>query len=417
MPRSRSIFFHGLGITLRRFPAFLWTYVFNLGLALAFCFPLYTQLSKLLDHSLASQRLSSGFDLSVVLSATTRLHSGNAGEANAMASHGSIVVYLLLYFFLVPGTLFCYVTRTRARLSTLVRHGLLHFWRFVRITLLTLLAALIILGPLFILQRRWSEFVDDRFVGRTSLLLTLAGLFVVVLVASLVRLYFDLVEVYTVQLGTHQRPSGRSDRRVRRTLGPAFRLLRAHLARAWIVFLLLALAGSAVAFFTTRTTMYMLAQPRVWPMFFLMQLGLFTMLFTRFWQRGAEAALVLQHPIVPETDNPTEQETYSYTRPVPPPPPPSIDPDRPHHVEMIYNPDPLTPLYPAPFSTDDRFVSQAFSEDIALPDPIPNPEPAAPSLDEPDPGVFGHDPKPSHDHSVDQPSEGSKHNSDKPPHE
>jgi hypothetical protein len=29
-------------------------------------------------------------------------------------------------------------------------------------------------------------------------------------------------------------------------------------------------------------------------------------------------------------------------------------------------------------------------------DPIPNPEPAAPSLDEPDPGVFHHDPRPPH---------------------
>jgi hypothetical protein len=26
------------------------------------------------------------------------------------------------------------------------------------------------------------------------------------------------------------------------------------------------------------------------------------------------------------------------------------------------------------------------------PDPLPNPEPAAPSLDQPDPGIFHHDP-------------------------
>jgi hypothetical protein len=34
---------------------------------------------------------------------------------------------------------------------------------------------------------------------------------------------------------------------------------------------------------------------------------------------------------------------------------------------------------------------------VADTDPIPNPEPAAPSLDEPDPGVFHHDPtRPPH---------------------
>ena len=77
-----------------------------------------------------------------------RLHSDRVGDADAMASHASIPAYLLIYFFLVPGTIFCYLTATRARLSTLLRQGLLHFWRFVRITLLTLLVAIIVLGPL-----------------------------------------------------------------------------------------------------------------------------------------------------------------------------------------------------------------------------------------------------------------------------
>lgn len=408
MSRTRNIFFHGLGIALRRFPAFLWACVFSLGLALTFCFPLYTQVSSLLDHSLASQRLSSGFDLSVVIATAMQIHRDHVGEANAMTSHGSIVAYLALYFFLVPGTLFCYITRSKASLSNLLRHGIQHFWRFVRITLLTLIAAGIILGPLVVLQRRWAEFVDDRFVGRTSLFLTLGGALVVVLAASLLRLYFDLVEAYTVQLGTHARLSGRPDRRVRRTLRPAFRLLRRNLARAWGVFLLLTLLGSAIAFFATRTAMHMLAQPHVWPMFLVAQAGLFGMLFTRFWQRGAEASLVLQHPIEPEAESFVDREGYSHSRPIPtivpavPPPVPSAakpqspaanpDPDRPHHIEMLYNTDPLTPLYPAPLSPDDMLASSQTNEPATPADPIPNPEPAPPSLDEPDPGVFHHEP-------------------------
>jgi hypothetical protein len=30
----------------------------------------------------------------------------------------------------------------------------------------------------------------------------------------------------------------------------------------------------------------------------------------------------------------------------------------------------------------------------AIPDPVPNPEPVGPSLPDPDPGVFHHEPKP-----------------------
>jgi hypothetical protein len=395
MPRTRSIFFHGLGITLRRFPAFLWTCVFNLGLALAFCLPLYRQLAEILDHSLASQRLASGFDLSVVVGTVMRIRGDHPGEMNAMTSHGSVIAYLLIYFLLVPGTLFCYVTRRSARLSTLLRQGLLHFWRFVRITLLTLLTSAIFLGPLIALQRRWAAFVDDRFVGRTSLVLTLTGLILVLLVASLLRLYFDLVEVYTVQLGTHQRLSGRPDRRVRRTLRPAFHLLRKHLVRAWSVFLLLAIAGSAIVFFTSRMAMHMLAQSRVWPMFLVAQLGVFAMLFIRFWQRGAESSLVLQHPIITDDDSfPAHQSTYIRPTPittkVPPPPTVASNEDRPHHVEMMFNPDPLVSIYPAPLSPDDPLISNTTRS--AEPDPIPNPEPATPSMEQPDPGVFHHDP-------------------------
>jgi hypothetical protein len=387
MSRTRSIFLHGLGITLRRLPAFLWTYAFSLVLAFAFCYPMKMQLANLLDRSLAAQRLSSGFDIGTAVDAALRLHEGTAGQSSTLTSHGSIPAYLLVYFLLVPGTLFCYITRSHARLSTLIREGIVYFWRFVRITVLSLIAAALVLGPLAALQGQWSRFIDERFVGRGSLVLRLCGLLVILLVASLLRLYFDLVEAYTVQLGSEPRPNGKQDRRVRRTLGPAFRLLRHHLLRAWFVFLLLAAIGAAGAFATGRIAMHMLAQPRVWPMFLVAQCGILLMLFTRFWQRGAEASLVLQHPLLPVHEG-------SSVPFVPKAVPPPVVSDRPQHVEMIYNPDPLTPLYPAPLSTDDLLARSVLADPPATePDPIPDPEPAAPSLDEPDPGVFHHEPR------------------------
>lgn len=402
MPRTRSILVHGLGIAIHRFPAFLWTYTFNLTLALAMCLPLKVQLSNLLDRSLAAQRLSSGFDLGTMADAALHLHQGAPGQASSITSHASVPLYLLIYFLLVPGTLYCYLTRTHARLSTLVRQGIIHFWRFVRITLLTLLAGVFLLGPLALLQIHWARFVDDRFVGRPALLLTLIGLLLVLLAATLLRVYFDLVEAYVVQLGTHLRPNGKTDRRVRHALGPAFHLLRNHLARVWLAFLLIAALGALAAFFSGRTAMHMVAQSRVWPMFLVAQVGLFLMLFARFWQRGAEASLVLQHPIIPDSAVPITYDSRPSAPITPSVPPSSLSEeeappaDYPRHIEMIYNPDPLTPLYPAPLSADDPIaplVPQEPPTPPATPDPIPNPEPATPSLDEPDPGVFHHDPQ------------------------
>ena len=302
MPERRNIFFHGLSITLRRLPTLLWTYAFNLGLALLFSIGLNLQLATLLNHSLAAQRLSSGFDLGPIGEIFLHLHEGPVRDAGAALGHASIPLFLIVYFLLVPGTLFCYQTNTPARLSTLFHHGLLFFWRFVRITLLTLLVSALILGPLFFLQNKWADHVDEHLVGRSAFLNILAGYIILFLVASILRLYFDLVEVYTVQLGQHLRPAvfgtqDKPDRRVRRALGPAWRTRRSNFSQAWPIFLFLTILGFAAVVLTARTSMHMLAQPRVWPTFLLAQLGLFLMLLTRFWQRGAETSLALQNPI------------------------------------------------------------------------------------------------------------------------
>jgi hypothetical protein len=364
MQERRNIFFHGLSLTLRRLPAFLWTYAFNLALAFLFSISLNRQLSSLLTHSLAAQRLSSGFDLGSIAETYLKLHEVPAASAGEEFGHASIPLYLLLYFLLVPGTLFVYQTEAPARLSTLLHQGLLHFWRFVRITILTLLISGIILGPLFFLQNKWADHVDESTVGRSAFFQILAGTILILLVASIVRLYFDLVEVYTVQLGQHLRPNGKPDRRVHRTLLPALRTLASHFTQAWPIFLLLTLLGLAAIVLTARTSMHMLAQPRVWPTFLLAQLGLFLMLFTRFWQRGVETSLALQNPIAN----------------------PSLPPILPIDAAV----DPNDPLHP------NRRLQLAPEPHAHPPinEPIANPEPAPPSLDEPDPGVFHHDPKP-----------------------
>jgi hypothetical protein len=374
MSEHRNIFLYGLWLTLRRLPAVLWAYAFNLGLALLFSVRLHSQLSSMMDHSLAAQRLISGFDLGPIAESLGRLQQSPGG--NAAGNFSSIPLYLLIYFLLVPGTLFCYQTKSPAHLSTLLHQGLLHFWRFVRITLLTIIVSALILGPLFFLQEKWADHVDDHAVGRHAFFATLVGYVIIFLVASVLRLYFDLVEVYTVQLGLHIRRSGKPDRRVRRALTPAWRTLRANFPQAWPIFLFLTLLGAAAVILTARISVHMLAQPRVWPTFLLAQLGLFLLLFTRFWQRGAETSLAQQNPIFLPAQLPL-LPTVGHVNP--------IDPLHPLH-----------PVQPAPSVYDpisgEHRINEYQTATIQTNDPIPNPEPASPSLDEPDPGIFHHDP-------------------------
>jgi hypothetical protein len=359
MLERRNIFVHGLFLTLRRFPAVVWAYVFNLGLALIFSIRLHAQFSSIMDHSLAAQRLTGGFDLATAAGTLLRLQDGPSGR-NAGA-FSAVPLYLLVYFLLVPGTLFCYQSKSPARLSTLFHQGLIHFWRFVRITLLTVLVSALLLGPLIFFQGKWADHVDKHAVEGHAFFAILLGYIVIFLVASVLRLYFDLVEVYTVELGLHLRHNGKPDRRVRRALAPAWRTLRAHFSQAWPIFLFLTILGASAVILTARISMHMLAQPRVWPAFLLAQIGLFVHLFTRFWQRGAETSLALQNPIFTQSPLPI--------RPV-------IGKVNPSETPHPYHP----------------VSSSQISETSQISDPIPNPEPVSPSLDEPDAGVFHHDP-------------------------
>jgi hypothetical protein len=348
MARRRSILGHGLLLVVRVPGALLWTYALNLGLALLFSMRIHAQLSSILDRSLEAERLNTAFDLGVLNEALHRM--SYMAPSTGSSSYVGLPLYLLCYFVLVPGTLFCYHAQAPSRLPILVSSGIAYFWRFVRITLFTAAISAAVLVPLILLQTAWSHYIDVHVVGVAATIDQAAGAGLIALVAALLRLYFDLIEVYVVQLGDQHRSNGKQDRRVWRTLLPALRALRGNFGRAYGSFLALAVLGLFAVVWTGQVAIRMLAQPRVWPAFLLVQAGLFAMLATRFWQRGAETILATDYPL---------------------PQPTPVSPV-----------DPLGPVMPRTYHATD---------------PQSDPEPAAPSLPEPDPGVFHHDVPPPHE--------------------
>ena len=346
---------NGLLLALSRPGAVLWTYAANLLLALVFALRLHFQLAALLNHSLAAQRLTAQFDLGTAIEAVERTTRDT--PASGVSSYLGIPLYLAVYFLLVPGTLFIYRVPAPARLSILLSAGVRFFWRFVRITLLTVVVSLAVLAPLGVAAAALASAIDERMVGAPSLLLRALTWLALVPVAALLRLYFDLVEVYTVQLDDQLRHSGFPDRRVRRTLLPALRTLGRNFARAYGTFFALLLLGLAAFAFFSRVAAHTLARPGSLRLFLFAQAGLLLMLFTRFWQRAAETVLVADNPL-------PEPAPQVIMFPQPAEEPPTAQPST--------APAPTAPAHVA--------------------DPVPDPEPASPSLAAPDPGVFHHDP-------------------------
>jgi hypothetical protein len=297
---QRSLLAGGLSLTLRNWPALVWTYIFNLVLSLVFSLPLYGQIDAITGHSFGSQRLTGAFDLAVLGSVAAKLGEGHGSAASA--SYLSSYFYLPLYFLLVPGTLFCYQSGAPAKLSTLLQGGFAYFWRFVRITLISVPIFAIVLGILFAIQGRWAGYLDEHVVGRSGFVEDMLGVVVIGLVAAALRVYFDLFEVFTVQLGLltpldETTAQAKLHCQVRKVWGPTWRAFRKNFFRVYVTFVFLFLLGFSAVVITARIAMHSLAQPRVWPLFVLAQIGLFLMLLTRFWQRGAETVLALDNAL------------------------------------------------------------------------------------------------------------------------
>ena len=357
----RSMLLGGLRLMLGRPGAVVWTYLASLGIALLFSLRMHAQLASLLDHSMAAERLNGAFDIPTAGAVFLRMYR-HAPSAGATPYLG-LPVYFLVYFLLVPGALFCYRAGAPAKLRILFSTGFCFFWRFARITLLTVLVSGIVLAPFFIAQNLWSNHVDEHIVGVAAIYAMIPGYVVILLVASVLRLYFDLVEVYTVQLDDQYRANGKPDRRVRKALIPAWKALWWNLPRALGTFVVVGLAGIAAIFFTGRIAVDMLAQPRVWPAFLLMQAGLLVSLAARFWQRGAETILagdsLLPAGAVLEDGAALAPRCSAVFYPTP--------------VPVVYAPPVVAPIVPS------RPV---------LVDPLPNPEPAVPPLRRGDSGMF-----------------------------
>ena len=275
--------------------AVIWTYVFSLATALVFSMSLHARLADVLNHSLAAQGLNAAFDLGTVGAVAHKL--GYRTPSAGVAGYGGLPIYFLVYFILVPGALFSYRTGAPQKLSILLSSGLAFFWRFVRITLLTVLVSALILGPLLAAQNAWMNHVDEHVVGVSAVYHDLAGWLVIALIAAVLRVYFDLVEVYTVQLDDRFRPNGKPDRRVHKVLIPAAKTLRANFWRMYGVFWYTTLKGLIALAIVGYIAVESLAQPRVWPAFLLLQIGFFLNILTRYWMRAAETVLAAEFPL------------------------------------------------------------------------------------------------------------------------
>jgi hypothetical protein len=279
-----SIFLGGLRLLFSNKRTLLWSYLALLAVGLIGGVSLHARIGPFLDHSLAAQKLAGSIDIAYF--AELFMHANEHDPGSGPVTASLTLVSVLLSFFFAAGIIFVFLSGEKPRLATILRAGVDYFWRFFRLTLFTAIIAGPILGLLGWLRILYLKSADENVVEAGYYWRFLLTLAILLLVAIVLRLWFDLAEVYVVKLGQD------GDRRVRRTLGPSLRLLRAHFGHLFLSYFVAGALGLLVSAFFFSIWLFNQASHLVVPVFLWSQIGLIFLLASRIWQRGIVTSLV-----------------------------------------------------------------------------------------------------------------------------
>lgn len=285
-PRLRSsLLAGGLRLLLVNKRLLLWMWLANFFCGLLATLPFSGHIATYLDHSLATQQIAGRVDLGYI--AELLQQAGKHGAISTTPPLLAILLFTLITVVLAGGTLFVFVSGAPARLSVVADTGLRYFWRFVRLAIVAAITLGLTLWLLSTLRDAWLAHAGETHLGFALFLRSSLSFAVLLLVALLLRFYFDLAETIVVQMGIA------GDRRVRRSFPVALRLLRANFFRAFFAYLVAGAIGIALCALGVWIWIAMLSPYSTALAFLLGQLGIAALFAGRLWQRALLAYLVL----------------------------------------------------------------------------------------------------------------------------
>jgi hypothetical protein len=274
-------------------------------------------LHRTLAHSLAGQPLSKGFDVGMFvellrLPNVSLMHSSTTSYIFAF-------VFFLFMLFVSGGILETYHQDRKLTTGDFFAASGAFFWRFVRLMLLSLVpfvAVVIVHGVL----DKLADYVGDRAIAdQVGIYLSWFAIAVFVLLALVVRLWFDIAQVRTV---------AQNERRMWRNTWKAFHIIFRQLPSLFWMYFRISLFGWATL--AIGLVIWAKLPPTATPVtFVLLELILLAQLATRFWQLASAMTWYQRHAEVVPADavdytTPQPQEIAELTPTVEPAP--SVEP-------------------------------------------------------------------------------------------
>ncbi|HYM78290.1 MAG TPA: hypothetical protein VE377_20120 [Candidatus Dormibacteraeota bacterium] len=287
--KKRSLLGGGLGMVTNNKRYIFWFWLLDLLLAYFGTSAFRETAHSMLDHSAYSDRLLHGFDLAVLIEFLAHPESGPMVTMTTPAVCLAIVFFLLTALFL-PGVLQGYASTYRLPRDDFFRACGRNLWRFIRLMIIAGIVMGIVAGLLFTLN---GALIDKAGESTNELLpfeVQVAGLFVIFLVMTTLRIGFDLAEADIVL----------SDQRaVRKAIAAGFRHTIRSLFRLLLSYCVATLFAAILLVGGLWCWIHFVPSDAVVRAFLMSQLILLLLLIPRFWQRGIAVSYWQQRMLVP----------------------------------------------------------------------------------------------------------------------
>ncbi|MGA8431011.1 MAG: hypothetical protein WB729_14405 [Candidatus Sulfotelmatobacter sp.] len=313
MTENRGLLSSGWSMVTHNKRYIFWFWLLNITLAEFGVSSFRSQAHAILDHSVYSSRLLSGFDLGVLVDLFARPESGAPAAMSVPAFFFAFVFFIAMAAFL-PGVFQGYASNYRLPREDFFRACGRNLWRFIRLLIIAGIAMGIVSGILFAIQGALVKKAGDSTNEMLPFEVQMTILAIIFLVMTAIRIWFDLAEVNTVLSDQNA---------VRRSIGAGFRHTFRALGRLLASYVLITVVAAIFLISGLWIWMRLVPPSSVWGAFWIGQLILSLLLIPRFWQRGVAVAYYQQGMLVPvvsvEPITPLPAPTVVVVEPVVPP--------------------------------------------------------------------------------------------------
>jgi hypothetical protein len=289
----------GFGLLWRRQGILWWVFVVNLACGAMGTISAAMVLHRALHHSLASQELSKGFDLNIFFE-MIRLPDISLMHA-AGSSYLFACLFLLFMLFVTGGILETYRQNRRLTTGEFFAASGAFFWRMVRLMLLSIIPFFIVAMIYQGLDKASDKIGDKAIADQVGFYLSLVTIVVFLLLALVVRLWFDIAQVRAV---------AQNERSMWRNLWKSWRITWHDFGKLYLAYFCIAFAAWAALFVGLLIWAHL--PPTATPVtFIILELIMLAQVATRLWQMASAMTFYQRHAEMVPADS------VDYTTPQP----------------------------------------------------------------------------------------------------